>query len=90
MVQWNSETETWEPSGVETLPDRYVVNLPASVTLTELANVGGQYERAYEGFDYLRHTLGGIEMAGTKWWHELIVTHDTNHDWLTSHSGDLT
>lgn len=90
MVKWNSESEEWESTGVETLPDRYVVNLPVSITLTELNQFDGNFEDAYQGIDYLPEVLSGTETAETKWWQDLIVTHSTDIDWINSHSGDLT
>lgn len=90
MVRWNSATETWEPNGVETFPDRYVPNLPVSVTLTELIHFDGNFEKAYQGIDYLPFVFSATETAGLKWWQELIVQHSTDVDWINNHSGDLT
>ena len=90
MVHWNETSGEWEPSGQEYLPDRYILNLPASQTLTELTNPVGNYETAYEGIDYLPSAMSATEIAGTCNWQNLRITHDTKVDWITSHSGDLT
>ncbi len=89
MVKWNSSTETWERSGHETQPDRYVINLPASIALTELKN-RGNYEDVYRNFDYLEMCQTTTETANTKRWHDLTLNHTTRIDWINNHSGDLT
>lgn len=89
-VKWNPETKKWEPDSVETLPNRYALNLPVSVTMTELKKPNGEYERAYQGIDYMPWVFDGIGTANTKWWQELIVSHSTDIDWINHHSGDLT
>ena len=86
----NFDTGDWEYAGIEERPQRYVVNLPVSLTLTELNNIGGEYEPAYQGIDYMRNVFSGTETADTRYWHELIVNHDTRVDWINHHSGDLT
>ena len=90
LSTWNADTEVWEPDGTISLPNRYVINLPVSVTLTELVHFDGDYEAAYQGIDHLPDVFSGTETAGIKWWQELLVTHNTSTDWINHHSGDLT
>lgn len=88
MSLWNEDTGTWESIGLEFVDAGAIINLPASIALTELAH-RGSYENAYNGIDDLT-VADEVVVWETPRWQELTVDHNTNTDWIANHSLFLT